>query len=55
MVSKSTIMLYADDLCIISLSSAGLQQLLSICDQYCAMHSITINIKNLYVCFLDVV
>ena len=34
-------MLYADDLCIISLSSAGLQQLLSNCDQYCAMHSIT--------------
>ena len=26
-------MLYADDLCIVSLSSAGLQQLLSICDQ----------------------
>ena len=32
-------MLYADDLCIVSLSPAGLQQLLSICDQYCAMHS----------------
>ena len=31
-------LLYADDLCIISLSSAGLQQLLSICDQYCASH-----------------
>ena len=25
-------LLYADDLCIVSLSSAGLQQLLSICD-----------------------
>ena len=25
-------MLYADDLCIVSLSSAGLQELLSICD-----------------------
>ena len=48
-------MLYADDLYIVSLSSAGLQQLLSICDQYCAMHSITFNVKNLYVCFLDVV
>ena len=45
-------MLYADDLCIVSLSSAGLQQLLSICDQYCAMHSVTFNVKNLYVCFL---
>ena len=48
-------MLYADDLCILRLSSAVLQQLLSICDQYCAMHSITFNVKNLYVCFLDVV
>ena len=37
-------MLYADDLCIVSLSSAGLQQLLSI-DQYCAIHSITFNVK----------
>ena len=46
-------MLYADHLCVISLSSTGLQQLLSICDQYCAMHSITFNVKNLYV-FLDV-
>ena len=40
------IILYADDLCIVSLSSAGLQQLLSICDQYCAMHSITFNVKK---------
>ena len=39
-------MLYADDLCIVSLSSAGLQQLLSICDQYCAVHSITFNVKK---------
>ena len=39
-------MLYADDFCIVSLSSAGLQQLLSICDQYCAMHSITFNVKK---------
>ena len=31
-------LLYADDLCVVSLSSAGLQQLLSICDQYCAAH-----------------
>ena len=48
-------MLYADHLCIVSLSSAGLQQLLTICDQYCAMHFITFNVKNLYVIFLDVV
>ena len=39
-------MLYADDLCIVSLSSAGLQNLLSICDKYCASHSITFNVKK---------
>ena len=39
-------MLYADDLCIVSLSSEFLQQPLSICDQHCAMHSITFNVKN---------
>ena len=44
-------MLYADDLCIVSLSSAGLQQLLSICDQYCAMHSITFNVKKIVCMF----
>ena len=37
-------LLYADDLCIVS--SAGLQQLLSICDQYCASHSITFNVRK---------
>ena len=36
MVNEST-MLYADDLCSVSLSSAGLQQLLSNCDKYCAV------------------
>ena len=39
-------LLYADDLCIVSLSSAGLQQLLSICDQYCASHSLTFNVRK---------
>ena len=39
-------MLYADDLCIVSLSAASLQQLLSICDEYCASHSITFNVKK---------
>ena len=38
--------LYADDLCIVRLSSAGLQQLRSICDQYSAKHSITLNVKK---------
>ena len=28
-------MIYADDLCIISLSSSGLQSLLNICTEYC--------------------
>ena len=48
-------MLYADDVCIVSLSSAGLQQLLSICDQYCAMHSITFNVEKSVCMFLGVV
>ena len=39
-------LLYADDLCIVSLTSAGLQQLLSICDQYCASHSLTFNVRK---------
>ena len=39
-------MLYADDLCIVSLSSAGLQNLLSICVKYCASHSNTFNVKK---------
>ena len=37
-------MSYADDLCIVSLSSAGLQQLLVHCDDYCKKHSITFNV-----------
>ena len=47
-------MLYADDLCIVSLSSAGLQKLLSICDDYnnCASHSITFNVKKSVCMFL---
>ena len=39
-------MLYADDLCIVRLSSAGLQKLLSICDEYRASHSIIFNVKK---------
>ena len=44
-------MLYADDLCIISLSSAGVQHLLVQCEDYCRKHSITFNVANQYVCF----
>ena len=39
-------MLYADDLCVVCLSSAGLQKLLSICDQFCAMHFIRFSVKK---------
>ena len=39
-------MLYVDDLCIVSLSSAGSQKLVSICDEYCASHFITFNAKK---------
>ena len=39
--------LYADDICIVSLFSAGLQQLLVQCDDYCKKkHSITSNVSK---------
>ena len=41
-------LLYVDDLCIVNLSSASLQ-LLSFCDQYCASHSLTFNVRK-FVC-----
>ena len=36
-------MLYADDVCIVSLSSSGLQQLLNllVCNDYCELHDLT--------------
>ena len=39
-------MLYADDICIISLSSSGLQQLLNICSDYSELHDPTFNAKK---------
>ena len=39
-------MLYADDICIISLSSAGLQQLLNICSDYSELHDLKFNAKK---------
>ena len=39
-------MLYADDICIISLSSSGLQQLLNICNDNCKLHDLTLNAKK---------
>ena len=38
--------LYADDICIVSLSSSGLQQLLNIWSDYCELHDLTFNAKN---------
>ena len=35
---------YADDLCLISLSSAGMQSLLDICNSYAIEHVLTYNI-----------
>ena len=34
---------YADDLCLISLSSCGMQQLLHICNEYAAEHQLIYN------------
>ena len=34
---------YADDLCLISLSSSGMQQLLHICNEYAAEHQLICN------------
>ena len=41
-------MLYADDICIVSLSSSGLQHLLNIhvCSDYCERHDLTFNAKE---------
>ena len=45
-VKRINHLIYADDLCIVSLSSAGQQLLLSICDQYCVSHSLTFNVRK---------
>ena len=39
-------MLYADDICIISRSSAGIQQLLNICSGYSELHDLTFHAKK---------
>ena len=39
-------MMYADDICVLSLSSAGLQQLLDICNEYCTNHDLVFNVKK---------
>ena len=47
-------MLYADDLCIVSLSSAGLQKLLSICDNIVLVILLLLMLRNLYACSSNV-
>ena len=45
-------MLYDDDICIISLSSAGLQHLLNICSGHSELHDLTfIAKKSMCMCF----
>ena len=40
---------YADDLCLLSLSSAGMQKILGICSKYTIDHSLTYNANNFFV------
>ena len=40
---------YADDLCLLSFCSAGMQKLLNICDQYSNDHDLIYNSKKYYV------
>jgi len=43
---------YADDLCLISISSAGMQTLLNICEEYGSKHDIMYNNKkSMSMCF----
>ena len=41
------IMLYTEDLCIVRLSSTGMQQSLLQCDDCCTKHSATFNVTNM--------
>ena len=43
---------YADNLCLISLSSSGMQHLLDICDIYASSHQLSYNATKLFsLCF----
>ena len=43
---------YADDLCMIYLSSAGLQKLLNVCSKHASEHSLSYNVNKSYsLCF----
>ena len=39
---------YADDICLISLSSSGMQQLLNICQNYATNHQLLYYLYNIY-------
>ena len=39
---------YADDLCLINISSAGVQKLLNLCSKYAVDHSLTYNAKKMF-------
>ena len=41
-----THLIYTDDLCIVSLSSSGLQTLLKMCTDYCDLYDIRFNAKK---------
>ena len=44
---------YADDLCLICLSSAGIQKLMNLCTKYAVDHSLTYNAKKSFsLCFI---
>ena len=44
---------YADDLCLMGLSSAGMQKLLGICSKFAIDHSLTYNAKQSFsLCFI---
>ena len=45
---------YADDVCLIALSSSGMQHLLDLCDLYATNHQLSYNVaKSLFLCFFN--
>ena len=52
MLRRTFTLCYADDLCLISLSTAGMQSLLDICNSYAIEHVLTYNRNKSYsLCF----
>ena len=54
-IGHISLIIYADDLCLICLSSAGMQKLLNLCSKYAVDHSLKYNAKSLfrYVLYLE--